>query len=122
MYCSNCGAKIEAGAKFCTECGTKVEINNAPSMGDVVMKDGVRNQAFPNMGMMVGGGNTGSMMGLLVTVMLLNGMQKNLYYNNGHYFIDPNCQNEYPKNEIKNADDKPSNVQGSAIFIVGGGH
>lgn len=122
MYCSNCGALLEVGAKFCSNCGAKAPTQEkTPSMGDIVMKDGTRNQNLPNMGMMVGAGAGGSMMGLLVTVMLLNGMQKNLYYNNGHYFNDPSCTKEYPKNEIKDADEKPSNIKGSAIFIVGGG-
>ena len=118
MFCSNCGKPLEPNAKFCSECGAKIE-SETPSMGDLVMKDGTRNQTLPNMGMMVGSAGN-NMMGMLVTVMLLNGMRKNLYYNNGRYYNDSNCTNEYPKSDIQDADEKPSNVAGSAIFIVGG--
>jgi len=28
MYCSNCGEKLDDGAKFCTKCGTPVNVNS----------------------------------------------------------------------------------------------
>lgn len=33
-YCSNCGAKLEAGQEFCPKCGAKVEAKNADNTND----------------------------------------------------------------------------------------
>ncbi|MCR5426524.1 MAG: zinc ribbon domain-containing protein [Lachnospiraceae bacterium] len=42
MFCTNCGAKIQEGARFCSSCGTRLNIapagqQEAPQMGQQVV-------------------------------------------------------------------------------------
>ena len=34
MFCRNCGAQLDAGAKFCTKCGIQVEGMTGGQTGD----------------------------------------------------------------------------------------
>ncbi len=57
MFCTNCGAKIQEGARFCSSCGTRLNIapagqQGAPRMGQQVPQQ-MGQQGAPRMGQQV---------------------------------------------------------------------
>ncbi len=81
-YCSNCGNSVESSATYCSNCGTA--LNGGPS---------ISNSTGNNSGSATSA--AGTILGTLVTVSLLGGLTRQLYYYNGRYFLDPYCRNPF---------------------------
>lgn len=81
-YCPNCGSSI-SGANYCPNCGAQI---NA---------DGTAYGASTGSAASSAGTVAASVLGTLVTVSLVNGLTRRLYYYGGRYFLDPYCRRPF---------------------------
>ena len=77
MYCKNCGKEINGDANFCPYCGCSIKSTTNQSYNESNYNSNVN--------------TTNAILGTLVTVVLLGGIRRQLYYWNGRYFLDPYC-------------------------------
>jgi hypothetical protein len=85
-YCPNCGQSVSVGDSYCSSCGAQLAggaTNN--------------NTAYANTNTNTTSGvNTAAgILGTLVTVSLLGGLTRQLYYYGGRYFLDPYCHRPF---------------------------
>lgn len=71
MYCTCCGKQIMDGCNFCPECGVKLNMN-AKRGSDFIP------------------------LGTYISVPLITGEVKGLYYYNGLFYKDKFCTNPFP--------------------------
>ena len=77
-FCSNCGASVDPNASDCPQCGN-------PLSGT----------ANANSNTATGGMNGADILGTLVTVSLVGGLMRQLYFYNGCYYMDPYCRHPF---------------------------
>lgn len=80
-YCPNCGNNVDSNASFCSNCGTALN-GGANTNGNTTTANDSSSTA-------------NKVLGTLVTVTLLGGLTRQLYYHNGRYFMDPYCRNPF---------------------------
>jgi hypothetical protein len=83
-YCPNCGQSVSLNDSFCSSCGT--QLNGGTTTNNA-------NYATTNTNS--GLGTAAGILGTLVTVSLLGGLTRQLYYYGGRYFLDPYCHRPY---------------------------
>lgn len=81
-YCPNCGTNVNNNAAFCQNCG------NALNNSSYTNQQNTYNNNTSN-------SNIGNIIVTLVTVSLLGGMTRQLYYYRGRYFLDPHCRQPF---------------------------
>jgi hypothetical protein len=91
-YCPNCGQTVSSGDRFCASCGTQLvggTTNNNTNYAATNTTSGTSN------GVSSGLGTAAGILGTLVTVSLIGGLTRQLYYYGGRYFLDPYCRRPY---------------------------
>ncbi|MDE7301641.1 MAG: zinc ribbon domain-containing protein, partial [Clostridia bacterium] len=76
-FCPNCGSTLtDTTANYCPYCGAQINAaQTTASYSD--------------------NGDLTNVLGTLVTVSLVGGLTRQLYYYGGRYFIDPYCRHPY---------------------------
>jgi hypothetical protein len=88
-YCPNCGQSVSASDRFCSSCGAALD-------GSTANTTYATNTANVSAGTTSSGVNTvAGILGTLVTVSLIGGLTRQLYYYGGRYFLDPYCRRPY---------------------------
>lgn len=77
-YCPSCGKSVDSDAAFCKSCGKA--LNGSDS--------NYSNNSSSSK-------KTSDILGTLVTVSLIGGLTKRLYFHNGRYFLDPHCRRPF---------------------------
>lgn len=96
MYCTNCGKQILDTVNFCPHCGCQIN-----------MKADASNSYYRS---------DGSTKGTLVTVMLMGGTMRQLYYYNGLYYYDRFLTRPFPMNQIHHAPNVMPGFFGYGVF------
>lgn len=81
-YCPNCGSSVNSNAAFCQSCGAQLNNSSYTNQQNTYSNNSNRS-------------NIGNIVGRLVTVSLLGGITRQLYYYRGRYFLDPHCRNPF---------------------------
>jgi hypothetical protein len=84
-FCSNCGQAVTSSDTYCPSCGA--QLNGGVS--------NTANYSNANSGVATGANTVSGILGTLVTVSLIGGLTRQLYYYGGRYFLDPYCHRPY---------------------------
>jgi hypothetical protein len=84
-YCPNCGNTVSADNRFCPSCGTSLTGGTT----------GATTTTAATGGTTAGLGTATGILGTLVTVSLIGGLTRQLYYYGGRYFLDPYCHRPF---------------------------
>jgi hypothetical protein len=88
-YCPNCGQSVSTSDRFCAACGASLD---GSSTGGTAYSG---TTATTTSGVSSGLNTATGILGTLVTVSLIGGLTRQLYYYGGRYFLDPYCHRPY---------------------------
>jgi hypothetical protein len=85
-FCPNCGQNVSTSDRFCAACGA--QLTGDTTAAKTYTDTSVNTTATTT-------NTTSDILGTLVTVSLIGGLTRQLYYYGGRYFLDPYCHNPF---------------------------